>query len=206
MKLEITLTDEQSAEIKAALLKTESANPIEPTMPDPPEGFHPAMMGLIPHQAQFPNTMDVVMFSERRKEWHDPGWEGGIDGRFYALRIGSEIARLNGLEPEAIPALPESRKAKEWDASVVLDGTLVEHGIGRESVRVREIIPGEPTPEHVQVLISMLEKSLEEHRKVNGYLATRIKNGESLHIWKCETWSVIDGIEQTLAPFCPEKK
>jgi hypothetical protein len=65
-----------------------------PALPEPPEGFHPAMMGPIPHPAE-PKSDDIVTIWNGG--WSIGGWQGTSKGEFYALRIGSDIARLNGL-------------------------------------------------------------------------------------------------------------
>jgi hypothetical protein len=108
MKLEINLTDEQAAPILAALellahpLVTITPEPPAPALPDPPEGSHPAMMGPIPCPSG-EDTHDIALWATGESEWDHTKWAGALP-QIYALRIGSDIARLNGLEPEAIPA------------------------------------------------------------------------------------------------------
>jgi hypothetical protein len=186
------------------------AVPDEPSSepPEAPEGFHPAVMGSLKVKATSENWDDVAMYSPSRERW-EVHYSGDSKRLYYALRIGSEIAMLNGLEVETIPDEPEPRKAREWEASVgkAHGGEwLAMPTVYDEKIRVREILPGEPTPEQVQALVRMLTKSLEEHQKVNGYLAARIKEGEFVNVWKRETESLLDAIKHTLAPFLPEKK
>lgn len=96
MNLTIKLTDEQAAEIKAALLNAEPKS--APALPNPPEGFHPAMMGPIKGGSSSESIEGVAMRLENPSKW-DTGksWGGSLSDSTYALRIGSEIARLNGL-------------------------------------------------------------------------------------------------------------
>lgn len=137
----------------------------EPPKPSPlaglvsPMGFHPAMMGPIKGVTVACND-NVAMFSSMGKEW-SLGAHGG--GKWiYALRKGSEIARLNGLEPEAIPAdkepEPELAKRREWtmhrhelnDFARISDVLEFPHS---KRIRVREVLPGDPTIEQVAELV-----------------------------------------------------
>lgn len=108
MKLEITLTDKQAAPFVAALEKL--ANPLvaampeptpAPTLPEPPEGFHPAMMGPIKGCGNSGDYIPGIAIFDAygSGEWcTKDDWSGNQPKRIYALRIGSNIARLNGLE------------------------------------------------------------------------------------------------------------
>ncbi len=67
-----------------------------PSLPPAPEGFHPAMMGPIKNPG-FKFTHDIVRWFG--DQWAiDQKWSGETNGDIYALRKGSEIARMNGLE------------------------------------------------------------------------------------------------------------
>lgn len=74
---------------------------------------------------------------------------------------------------EAIPAdkpEPEPRKAREWDASTSIGATII-GPIGRysETIRVREILPGDPTPEQVATLTDALWHALERLKNLQSY-------------------------------------
>lgn len=192
-----------------------------PTLPEPPEGFHPAIMGPIAFHA-YENTHDIALWDTKESKWDHTKWAGSLP-QIYALRIGSDIARLNGLglklelsrtyatnsgeivemnesqgfseifksskrkgewnsigqalidgvaQPldhpdsikEEIPADNEpERKAREWDASVSKVSGRVYHRLDGDSsenwdlIRVREILPGEPTIEQISDMIEALE-------------------------------------------------
>jgi hypothetical protein len=71
---------------------------------------------------------------------------------------------LNGLEVEALPDEPEPRKAREFDVHLQADGSVydccepdAEIIAMMDKVRVREVLPGEPTQERVQALVDALE-------------------------------------------------
>ena len=190
MKLEITLTDEQAAPIIAALellAHPQMTLTPAPALPEPPEGFHKAIMGPLKVQAEKP-TSDILMWQDGI--WKDLGFNGNSTIP-YALRIGSEIAKLNGIEPEAIPAdkepeqvkpweqpcpkcsgdhwstncpKPEPAKRREWDASVCrADGEIFQRDDNDdpkrwEYVHVREVLPGDPTMEQVEELVKAVER------------------------------------------------
>jgi hypothetical protein len=175
MKIEINLTNEQAAEIKAALLKssteTPPAMPSEPALPESPNGFHPAIMGPIAHPS-CGFSQDIARLIQGI--WNMTGWDGSSDD-YYALRKGSEIARMNGLEPEE---KPEPRKVREWEINndglsaypiaipVPFNQKRIEPGC---PVMAREILPGEPTPEQVQELAAQAELALETLRRNNKH-------------------------------------
>jgi hypothetical protein len=100
MKLEINLTDEQAAPILAALELLAhpqmmlTPEPSTPALPEPPEGFHPAKGGPI---KGFDSGMrdDALFWNKEIESWcRATRGKGSLP---YALRIGSDIARLNGL-------------------------------------------------------------------------------------------------------------
>ena len=72
-----------------------------PALPTAPEGFHPAMMGPI-EGCSVTSIKGVALWTHGA--WDARDWGGSMEGRYYCLAIGSEIARLNGLEPEAVPS------------------------------------------------------------------------------------------------------
>jgi hypothetical protein len=115
---------------------------------------------------------DIALWGARDKIWFI-GARGSCGGLIYALRIGSEIAKLNGLEPDE----PKTAR-REWQIRVADDsnekypqGTVVSghHGerhAGRPNdrdqwnyVTVREVLPGDPTPEQVEALVKTLENA-----------------------------------------------
>lgn len=166
----------EAADKIAALDPPATLTASEPSLPDPPKpsplaglispiGFHKAMMGPIPVPAENFN-LDIVKLIQGK--WAS-GWLGNDpDGGTYALRIGSEIARLNGLEPEAIPAdkQPEPVKRREWDVHLDKLGDIwdcvevnEEMDDGMICVRVREVLPGDPTPEQVEELVRTLQNA-----------------------------------------------
>jgi len=155
MNLTIQLTEEQANQL-AKQIKAGVPTPAPaPALPEPPEGFHPAMMGPLKCLANDRQLRDVAMLLD--DGWSVSLWAGINGGKFYALRIGSEIAMLNGLEVEALPDEPEPRKAREWEASVSRLGSIGHASDHLEKIRVREVLPGEPTQERVQALVDALE-------------------------------------------------
>jgi hypothetical protein len=175
--------------------------PTKPALPDPPEGFHPAIMGPLKVQANGHHSScakDIM-------RWDAPRWSSewaGADEVPYALRIGSEIAKLNGLEPDEQemtadhpnckggcqyaletgvwpnrvcpngechrstqkPDEPKTAR-REWglrghsflDANVVVKGPLLKCDM--TCITVREVLPGDPTPEQVEELVKAAEES-----------------------------------------------
>jgi len=160
MNLTIQLTDEQAkqlaVQIKAGVPTT------APALPEPPEGFHPAMMGPLKVMAKGDQCSNVGSWLDGK---FTTGWSGSDAGEPYAIRIGSEIARMNGLEPEAIPADKPERKAREFYL-FPSEPSLGHYPVRQvrmdklEQVRVREILPGEPTQEQVQALVDAIEEQL----------------------------------------------
>lgn len=72
-----------------------------PALPAPPEGFHKAMMGPVKGCGNSGDYIPgIAIFDAYRSgEWcTKDDWSGDQPKRIYALRIGSDIARLNGLE------------------------------------------------------------------------------------------------------------
>jgi hypothetical protein len=300
MKHEIASILRDAADRIAAIENKTGPTPA-PALPEPSEGFHPAMRG--PLKVWYKGwSKDIAKFKD--DAWDHTGWAGSIDGVF-ALRIGSDIARLNGLglklglgktyatnageivrasmrsgtdfgddwramdvkrwnsigqalidgvaQPldhpgtikeeipgellplpalpdgfkewrargyewedenfegiiayrhgfeygweiveefpngcvgayylEAIPADKPERKAREWglhrhelnDFMRAIDGPAFPHG---KEIRVREILPGEPTQEQVQALVSAVERLSEvwfEPKNGTGGLANEIR-------------------------------
>jgi len=76
--------------------QTAPATAPEPSnkLPEAPEGFHPAMIGPLNVHSDMP-TFDIALRWDG--SWDHTQWTGTLD-QIYALRKGSEIAKLNNLE------------------------------------------------------------------------------------------------------------
>lgn len=101
--MNLTIDISNQVEIRNAITFLESLiekpAPVLPKkLPKPPKGFIYAGMGPLKVEGRSrPNGYaDVAMFTIRN-EWDTTGWNGECDDRHYALRAGSEIAKLNGL-------------------------------------------------------------------------------------------------------------
>jgi hypothetical protein len=66
-------------------------------LPEAPEGFHPAMMGPVKGANFMVPSSDIIGFEECG-EWDMSQWYGTAADQIYALRKGSQIAKLNNLE------------------------------------------------------------------------------------------------------------
>jgi len=80
-------------------------------IPSPPEGFEYFGKGPLPHESKFP-TFEIFNYGEHipNDEWTNDEWSGGFygtsGGNHYAIRIGSELHRLNFGERKTTKAHP----------------------------------------------------------------------------------------------------
>jgi hypothetical protein len=120
MKHEIASILRDAADRIAAIENKPEQTPA-PAMPEPPEGFHPAMMGPIAHY-----SLDLIYDGDIALHHYGVGWvfDGvGNHNLPYALRIGSDIARLNGLGLKL-----ELGRTYATNAGGIVSG-LVKHGL-----------------------------------------------------------------------------
>lgn len=159
MKLEIASILRDAADRIAAIEETLPT----PALPEPPEDY--VLLGKggefkIPSEVFKGATRAVGMFGQ----WdiRSDVLNGKAPSLWYAAPIGSDIARLNGIEPQAIPADKPERKAREWHASVSPGGSfLASLGEYSEPITVREILPGEPTMEQIEELVHVAKMALQ---------------------------------------------
>ena len=82
----------QTLEAEPERVAPEPATPTQPALPEAPEGFHPAIRGPIKGDS---TTGDVLFWWESAGRWDDASFV--CTDELFALRIGSEVAQLNGL-------------------------------------------------------------------------------------------------------------
>lgn len=163
MNLTIQLTDDQAEKLAADILSLHAIGqdktaplPELPTalaLPDP----HPAIVGPIPHEAEGRNKMNVILFSDIRQQWEAAGWKDSLQVR-----------------PKAEEHEPEPATRREWLVSINRENgqpyphnDLDDPKIWDVGVRVREVLPGDPTPEQVEALVREAEHAV-RHCKARG--------------------------------------
>lgn len=207
MNLILKLTDEQTKSLAEQIIappkEEQTVQPItKENLPKPPKGFHEAIVGPLAFPSNEFND-DILMWVN---EWFST-WKGAGEA-IYSLRIGSTIAKLNGLEPEE----PSKQEGKQKEGWLIAEGTtykwydVPQFNAGKNSlypnqIHVREILPSDPSQKQVEDLVAATRSALIESRKVIGYLSKRIKDGECVYGWKRETEKIESLLDEALEPF-----